>query len=219
VAGRPRTISDERILAAVGAAVGEVGPARLTLAHVARAAGVSTGAVAQRFGSKRSLLLRFARTGGTVPLMRAAYAAAVSAGGDPVDGLVQAVLASAGPELSPEAFANHLALLHLDLADPEFRDALAGHAGAVRRELVRYLDAAAAQGRLVGADVPALADTVSAVRDGTLIAWATRRDGSLGGTLRRHLEVLLGPYRRRADERRAAAAGAPPASHVPGGER
>jgi len=216
VAGRPRTISDGRILAAVAVAVGEGGPARLTLAHVARAAGVSTGAVAQRFGSKRNLLLRFARTGGTVPLMRAAYE---SAGGDAVEGLLRAVLASAGPELSPEAFANHLALLHLDLADPEFRDALAGHAGAVRRERVRYLDAAAAQGRLVGADVPALADTVSAVRDGTLIAWATRRDGSLGGTLRRHLEVLLGPYRRRADERRAAAAGAPPASPVPGGER
>src|SRR5215217_487509 len=173
VAGRPRTISDERILAAVATAVGEVGPGRLTLAHVARAAGVSTGAVAQRFGSKRNLLLRFARTGSTVPLMRAAYEAAVSAGGDAVDGLVRAVLASAGPELSPEAFANHLALLHLDLADPEFREALAGHAGAVRRELMTYLDAAAAQGRLVGADVPALADTVGALRDGTLIAWAT----------------------------------------------
>jgi hypothetical protein len=68
----------------------------------------------------------------------------------------------------------------------------------VGAELRRYLAAAVAQGRLAGADVPALADAVGALRDETLIAWATCRDGSLAGTLRRNLEVLLGPYRRAA---------------------
>jgi len=56
---RPRTTSDEDLLKAVHAVVTRLGP-NLTLADVAKEAGVSAATLVQRFGSKRGLLLAFA---------------------------------------------------------------------------------------------------------------------------------------------------------------
>jgi len=190
VAGRPRTISDERILAAVAGAVGRVGPGKLTLADVARLAGVSTGMLVARYGSKRGLLLAFSgRSGGFVTRMRTAYDGAP----DPVEGLIRAVVPD--ESLSPDEFANHLAFLHLELADEEFRTLLGEHAAGVRAELTRYLTAAVAHGLLHTDDIPALAAVVDAVRNGSQLTWAMRPTGSLADALRRDLEALLAPYR------------------------
>jgi len=43
--------------------MGELGPAKLTLARVAKAAGLSPATLVQRFGSKRALLLALAKSG------------------------------------------------------------------------------------------------------------------------------------------------------------
>jgi AcrR family transcriptional regulator len=189
--GRPRTISDERIMAAVAEAVGRVGPARLTLADVARAAGVSTGALVQRYGSKRNLLLAFSgRSGGLAAAMRAAYQNAP----DPVEGLLRAVILGTDAEQSPEQFANHLAFLHLELADPQFRELLARHAAEVRCELEHYVREAVDEGRLATPDVAALAAAVDAIRNGTRLTWAMHRQGELADALRRDLGTLLAPY-------------------------
>ena len=56
---RPRATSDEDLLKAVHAVVTRLGP-NLTLADVAKEAGVSAATLVQRFGSKRGLLLAFA---------------------------------------------------------------------------------------------------------------------------------------------------------------
>ncbi|MFC7728173.1 TetR/AcrR family transcriptional regulator [Actinomadura keratinilytica] len=58
---RPRTTSDEAILQATGRALLRHGPGRLTLGGVAAEAGLSPATLVQRFGSKRGLLLAFAR--------------------------------------------------------------------------------------------------------------------------------------------------------------
>lgn len=189
---RPRTISDERILDAVATAVAEVGPSRVTLADVARRAGVSAGVLVQRYGSKRSLLLAFCeRQGAFVERMRRAYQQAP----DPVQGLVEAVVRSAGGEVSPDEFANHLAFLHLELADPEFRAVLAEHAVAVRAELARYLADAAAADLLAVDDVRALVAVVDSIRNGAQLTWAMTREGPLDDALRRDLHTLLRPLR------------------------
>jgi len=194
MAGRPRTISDERILAAVATAVGEIGPVKLTLADVARAAGVSTGALVQRFGSKRELLLGFLRLGVAESLPARAMRAAYEGAPDPVEGLVRAVLGLVGGDRSPEEFANHLAFLHLELADPEFRALLSRYDAGLRAELSDYLADAVAAGQLAVDDVPALAAAVSSLISGTQIVWAMSRAGSLADALRRDLTTLLAPY-------------------------
>jgi AcrR family transcriptional regulator len=60
---RPRATSDSAILSAAHRAVTRVGPMRLTLADVAREAGVSPATLVQRFGSKRGLLLALVAAG------------------------------------------------------------------------------------------------------------------------------------------------------------
>ncbi|HEY8476406.1 MAG TPA: TetR family transcriptional regulator C-terminal domain-containing protein [Chloroflexota bacterium] len=128
----------------------------------------------------------------TLRTMRAAYNAAT----DPVEGLVRALVGSIGPDPEPEEFANHLAFLHLELADPEFRAILADYDAAVQNELATYLAEAVDKGQLAVNDVEDLASTLNALRHGTQVAWAIARDGSLADAARRHIETLLAPYRR-----------------------
>jgi AcrR family transcriptional regulator len=196
--GRPRSISDARIFAAVAAVVGRDGPDGVTFAAVAREAGVSTGALTARHGTKRALLLAFVReaTGpdGFTAHMRAAFGAAA----DPLAGIVDAIVAAAGAERSAEEFANHLAFLHVELADAEFRAVLAEHDAAVRAELRAEVAAAVGAGALRDADPDALAAALDALLSGTQIAWAMRREGTLADALRRDAETLLAGYRRPA---------------------
>lgn len=58
---RPRIASDVEIVEAATRAVGLVGSSRLTLADIAAEAGISPGALVQRFGSKRDLVLQVIR--------------------------------------------------------------------------------------------------------------------------------------------------------------
>ena len=60
---RHRTLPDEQVIAAAARVIGRLGPARLTLADVAREAGLAPATLLQRFGSKRGLLLEVARAG------------------------------------------------------------------------------------------------------------------------------------------------------------
>src|SRR5438132_1605480 len=141
--GRPRAASDEAMLAAVAAAIGRVGPTRLTLADVATEAGVTASAVAQRFGSKRNLLLSFVRSASMVGALHAAHAA--SREREPLARLIDAIVTTIAPgrtDPPPEVFANHLAFLHLDLADPEFRAILAQHDRQFQLALMTYLNGA-----------------------------------------------------------------------------
>src|SRR5262245_53051359 len=52
VSPRPRKVSDEELFAATHAMMARVGPGQLTLAAIAREAGVTAAVLVQRFGSK-----------------------------------------------------------------------------------------------------------------------------------------------------------------------
>jgi AcrR family transcriptional regulator len=179
---RPRTRSDEEILAATLRAVGENGVARLTLAHVACAAGLAPSTLAERFGSKRALLLAAARS--------------AAARVEPLEPLVDGLAALASGLGDRRAFAHHLSLLELDVADPEFRAAAAVHAGAMHHEIragvVRAIDA----GELVdAADPDGLARALHVAYNGSLLLWGVTGDGEPADALRTDLEAVLTPWR------------------------
>jgi AcrR family transcriptional regulator len=188
MAGRPRIRSDDELLDATVRAIGGVGPHRLTLADVAREAGVAPATLVQRFGSKRALLLALSgRAAGR------ATAAFPPAGDDPLGALADGLVALGAPVQDPQAFANHLAFLQLDVADPELRAHAADHARAVRRAIRRLLDAAVAAGQLDRCDTAALAGAVHAIRQGALIDWALDRRGTPAARVRGALRALLQP--------------------------
>src|SRR5216117_3390307 len=105
---RPRATSDADILSATYRVVSRLGP-NLTLADVAKEAGVSPATLVQRFGSKRGLLLALASTaaGGLSQEFARLRAKSRSALGAVIGaGDCMAAMAE-----SPQTFANSLAFL------------------------------------------------------------------------------------------------------------
>ena len=178
---RPKLLSDDEVLRAAARVVSRSGPSRLTLAAVAAEAGLSPATLVQRFGSKRGLLLAVsaAAAGG----VEGAFAVAGERHGDPHDAVVAALVGLTEGLRTPEALANSVAFLALDLQDPDFLALAQRHAAARRAEIAA----------LLGDD--ALARAVDVAYNGSLITWAVDRDGNLPARLEADLRVVLSAAR------------------------
>ncbi|HSU17001.1 TetR/AcrR family transcriptional regulator [Longimicrobium sp.] len=192
---RLKTATDAAILEAAIRAISRAGPARLTLAHVADEAGLAPATLVQRFGSKRGLLLAVSRYG--AEQNRAGFDRARAASASPLAALVDALIEGSRWFDSPEALANHLAFLQMDLTDPVFRALAVQASDEIRAGIRALLDDAVAAGQLAVHGTGRLASAVKATHDGSLLTWAIHRDGPLAAWLRRDLETLLAPYRPR----------------------
>src|ERR671919_602594 len=146
---RPRKASDEEVFAAAGRAMARLGAAQLTLADIAAEAGLTAGALVQRFGSKRQLMLALsARVADTTREMFARLRA-----GHPSPLAALRAYADCFAEMgeSPGGLAHHLAYLQLDLTDPDFHRHTMAQAEATSTALRELLDAAVAAGELAPA--------------------------------------------------------------------
>ena len=202
---RPRKVDDEEVFAAVHRAMERLPPWEFTLAEIAREAGLTAGALVQRFGSKRDLLLRLMEewadgTRATLDELRAASPSPLAA--------VRAwaeCFAQMGR--SPRGMAHHLAWLQQDMADPAFRRHVQAQTRETTSVLRAWLQQAIAAGELSPRASPgALARAVQAILGGSLISWGFVGRGSAKAWVRRDLEVLLEPWRARRRPRSAPAA-------------
>src|SRR2546426_10777615 len=114
---RHRTIPDADVLAATVRVISQVGPARLTLADVAKEAGLAPATLLQRFGSKRGLLLAVAQQGSDG--MDKCFAQVRAAHQSPLSALFASLEQITRHAETPEAMANSLAFLEIDLTDPD----------------------------------------------------------------------------------------------------
>lgn len=191
--GRPRTVSDDDILAATGRAISRVGPDRLTLAAVAAEANLAPATLVQRFGSKRGLLLAFSARATDEPATR--FAAARDRHASPLAALRAALVGTAGWIDTPEELANHLAYLQLELVDPELHPHVVGHSAAMLEQIRALLSDAVAGDELVACDLTQLAQAIFAGYNGALVSWAIFRKGRLPHSLGRTLDFLIAPWR------------------------
>ena len=189
---RPRTISDESILDAVLALAHRVGPARVTFAAVATEAGLAAATLVQRFGTKRELLLAADKRG----IDRWVDAMDRSTAASPLARIVEGLVLAVDPDATPEQMANAVAMLQLDLADPDFHAETLRGARAVRARIARGLSAALAAGELrSGTDVATLAKLVETTYHGAMIGWAIHREDTLAHWMREQFEAVLAPHR------------------------
>ena len=189
---RPRTISDEAVLDAVLALAHRVGPARVTFAAAAAEVGLSAATLVQRFGTKRELLLAADKRG--VDLWVGAIDRSTAA--SPLARVVEGLVLAADPDATPELMANSVAMLQLDLADPDFHAETLRGARAVRARVARDLGAALAAGELrTDTDVATLATLVETTYHGAMIGWAIHREGTLADWMREQVEAVLAPHR------------------------
>ncbi|HET9512832.1 MAG TPA: helix-turn-helix domain-containing protein [Gemmatimonadales bacterium] len=192
---RPRKVSDEEVFAATHRAMQRLGPGELTLSEIAAEAGVTAGALVQRFGSKRELLLKLSQAwagSGDEFLQELARRHK-----SPLATLraYAECLAELAP--SPEALARNLAYLQIDVTDPEFRVHLLASSRATRTGLERLIAAAVAAGELRKiTDPKALALTVESTLSGALLTWAIYREGKPERWLRERVEAVIKPYLR-----------------------
>jgi AcrR family transcriptional regulator len=193
VSPRPRKASDDEIFAATYRAMNRLGPGELTLAEIAAEAGLTAGALVQRFGSKRALLLSLAAR-------HAASAGELLAGlraeqGSPLAALRAYADCMSQLASSPAAFARSLAYLQIDLTDPEFRKHLVLQARATRAGLQELITAAVMEGELIGNTDPAvLARTLEAMIAGSMMTWAFYRQGPARRWIQQDVEAVLASY-------------------------
>lgn len=192
--GRPRTVSDEAILAAAAQAIARHGPARLTLAHVAAEVGLAPATLLQRFGSKRGLLLAVATSGTEV--LEPTFARARARHASPLAALHAALADLIADIDSPATLGNQLAFLQMDLADPDLRDNAVRHSRELRAQIRRLLDEAMVAGELAPGDSARLAQAVYTTYNGALLTWAIDGQGTLTDWLRGDVDEVLAPYRK-----------------------
>jgi AcrR family transcriptional regulator len=193
---RPRETTDEEILAATGRVMQRLGPAQITLADVAKEAGVVPATLIQRFRTKRELLLATCRSApDTVPRQ---FAEARAKFPSPLTTLVEIYADCSGFAPTPEAVANGLAYLQVDLTDPEFHAITLAQFRVLTQETQRLLDEAVAARELVPCDTGELARLLQQLNGGAMLGWAVFREGTLERWVRRDVEALLRPYRRKS---------------------
>jgi AcrR family transcriptional regulator len=205
VSPRPQKVSDDEVFAATHRVMTRVAPGDLTLALIADEAGVTAGALVQRFGSKRELLLALAnRFGGGAREMMSALRAANKTALATIRAYATC-MAQLAP--SPDALARNLAYLQIDLLDADFRKPLLQNAKATRAGLEALIKEAKAAGEIAAdADARMLARTVETTVSGALLTWAIHREGSASTWVSAEVESVLRPHvvKKQASARRRA---------------
>jgi AcrR family transcriptional regulator len=190
---RRRKAEDADVFAALVRVMSRVGPAELTLRAIAAEAGLTAGALVQRFGSKRALLLAHARHAAATGDIGVAVACPRTS--SPLEALRSVATVHAQLASSPRAALRNLAYLHNDLADPSLRRHLLRMSRSARSHYEQLIADAVASGDLrADTNVPALARSLEVTLGGSFLAWTLYREGSAGQWLRADLDATIRPF-------------------------
>lgn len=183
---RPRTITDERLLAAAGTTIAREGPG-FTLAQVAAEAGVAVGSVSRRFGSKHGLLRALSRAAAREAA--AGLSAALDSARDPRLAVRDGLADRYAPLADPAVAANHLGQLGADISDPALRDLLGEYYAALEAVLAGFLRRTAGR-RWRGPEPEVAARLLLAAANGAAIDWSVRPRGELVTRLREDIDAI-----------------------------
>jgi AcrR family transcriptional regulator len=190
---RPQKATDAQLFEATYRLMNRLGPKQLTLAAIAKEAGVTAAVLVQRFGSKRQLLLalseKHADSGGDY------FTELSRQHASPLAAIRAYAGCMAGMASSPAALARSLAYLQIDMSDRDFRRHLARHSRSTRSGLEQLIRAAVAAGELRRETKPArLARTLEALLSGSMIVWGFYRDGTAEKWMLDDLQAVLAPW-------------------------
>jgi AcrR family transcriptional regulator len=193
---RRKKVPDAAVFDALVRVMMNAGPDELTLSAIATEAGLTAGALVQRFGSKRELMLAHAHhaattgdIGLTTPPRRGSALRAIRETADTF-----AQLAT-----SPEAALRNLAYLQRDLADPALYGNLLKMNRKARGHYAQLVSDAIDERELKpGTSAAALARIIETTLIGSFLTWTIYREGTAAKWLRRDLDAVLRPHLPRA---------------------
>jgi AcrR family transcriptional regulator len=190
---RRRKAEDADVFAAMSRLMRRVGPDQLTLVAIAAEAGLTAGALVQRFGSRRELLLTHWRQAANPARDLAPRPDARP--DSPLEALRAIAAVYAKLAASPRAALRNLAYMQHDCADPVIRRHVLRHARAARAHVEQLLAEARSRGELrPETDVKALAQVIEVALLGSLLSWALHREGPSAPYFRRNLDAMLRPW-------------------------
>jgi AcrR family transcriptional regulator len=198
--GRKKVTPDGDVIAATLRIVARVGPGRLTLAAVAKEAGLAPATLLQRFGSKRGLLLEAASVGSTG--VEECFARVRAKHRSPLKAVLACLEEMTALCETPETMANNLAFLEIDLTDPDFHKLALDGARATLAGYRALLNEAVKAGEIVRCDTGRVARALSAMCSGSMLNWAILREGALAKFLRQDIDMVIGPLRARRGRHR-----------------
>jgi len=190
--GRPRRIDDEMLIAAYQRVSLHMGPT-WTLADVASEAGVVAGTLAQRFGSKRGLMVAALRH--EIEELSARVAVVREYQTSSIDGLRRLVQDLVAGIETPGMMANSIALLHVELSDPELRPVVQEYVRAIEQGMAAFVISSEAAGELRIKDAQSVAKSVYTAYSGTLVTYAIHGEGQIGAWVWAAIDSVLTPYR------------------------
>jgi len=196
---RTKLKPDSEILLGAVRVIERLGPSRFTLADVGKEAGIAPATLMQRFGSKRGLLLAIASQGASG--VREEFARIRAGSRSPLRAVEAVARCMAQMARTPEALANHLAFLEIDLCDPDFHRLALAQAREFGAQYRALLDEAVRAGELRKCSAARLARSIQSMIGGSLLNWAIYREGKADRWIAADLNTLLDPYRTDAKRR------------------
>jgi len=190
---RLRKAEDADIFAAMVRVMMRVGPAELTLSAIAKEAGITAGALVQRFGSKRKLMLAHARYAAAT--LDIGFGPPATRPESPLSAIHEVAEAYAQLADSPRAALRNLAYFLRDLADPALRRNVLRLHGAARGYYERLVTDAIGAGELrADTDVQGLARTIAVTLEGSFLSWTLFQQGPALDWLSEDLKAVLRPH-------------------------
>lgn len=212
--GRAKTTSDDAVLDATERVLLRRGPHDFTLVEIAREAGIAAPTILQRFGTKRALVVAFARR--SAERAAAPFARSQGPEADPLATLRAALRALTRGMRSRKGLANSLALLLEDIRDEELRAAAREHADRTEDALTEHIASAIARGEIRGEpSARELARLLQAAFNGAIIQWALHGKGKLDAWVDRTVDTFFASLRTSPTPGRAGRARRAPGA-VPG---
>jgi AcrR family transcriptional regulator len=180
-------VTDDEIFDSVAATVGEHGPTGATMNRIAARLGMTGPALGHRFGDKRGLMLAFARRQPSA--IADVFDRERNRHEHPHEAIVAVYLALAATMPTRHAVSNNLAMLNLDLTDPEFGKQAALHARALKTLTAELI--AEAQPQIDKKGTLRIAADIYTTWNGAVLSWAIDGTGKLSTWIENEIRRTL----------------------------
>lgn len=193
---RPRSITDQTIVAEAYELIMKHGPGSLTFERLGAAVGLVPAALVRRFKTKQGLLLEvdqyaFERT-------KARVQAAMDKTSSPVDAIVAQFTTELGFASSVDRFANGQEFLLMDLRDKNLYSNYKVSFEQRHQQIMELLQQAEDKGDLQGIkDMGELARHLQMLLHGSGHVWAMTAEEPIENYISHHVRLALAPYRKK----------------------
>jgi len=194
---RPRSVSDQTIIAAAYDLLMEQGPRSLTFESLAKRVGLVPAALVRRFKNKQQLLLQVDRHG--LERTNAKVAEAMDDKKSPIDAIIAQFTAELAFASSLERFANGQEFLLMDFREKDLYSNYRVSFEHRHQQIIELLRQSQSAGELEEIDdTSELSRHLEMLLHGAGHVWAMTQEGPIEAYIKQHVLLALEPYRKKA---------------------